>query len=504
MTPHCPDIAAARARLAPGDVALEDVLSGLTLSYGGLDGQAGRAAGLLAATGVGSGDRVAVLCRNRIEFWELLFACARIGAIAVPLCWRSPAAELLPLLTDCAPALIAHGLVDAGTALARAAATGVACLDLDGSYARARDAAPVVAAPAAYAADAPWFLLYTSGTTGRPKAVVYTHGMVLANHVMSVDATGLHQADATLCYLPLFHTAGLNLHALPTLFAGGRLLLLGGFDAPRTRALLASGRLSVFFAVPAVYQALTEAGPIAPLAHPSVRWWGCGGAPIGAALHARYLDAGITICGGMGMTETGPTAFLASPESARAKPGTIGRAQLLAQTRIVDAQGRVVGAGESGEIQFAGPGVTPGYWRQPEATAAAFTADGWLRSGDIGYRDDDGDHFIVGRAKDMFITGGENVYPAEVEAALLQHPAIAEAAVVAAPDARWGEVGIAYVRLQSGAALPPESTLRDFLRARLAAFKLPQRFEVVADFPRTAAGKIIKHHIARASGERAA
>jgi fatty-acyl-CoA synthase len=194
----------------------------------------------------------------------------------------------------------------------------------------------------------------------------------------------------------------------------------------------------------------------------------------------------------MGMTETGPTLFIMDPENAPTRIGSVGKPQLLAQVRLVGPDGQDVAPGEAGELWFSGPGITPGYWRREEATAAAFS-DGWLKSGDLGRQDADGYFYIVGRIKDMFISGGENVYPAEVENVLAAHPAVLEAAVIGVPDGRWGEVGRAFILPRPGHDAPDADTLAAFCRSRLAAYKVPRQFVTVSDFPRTAAGKIQKH-----------
>jgi fatty-acyl-CoA synthase len=317
--------------------------------------------------------------------------------------------------------------------------------------------------------------------------------MALANHVNIGTAIDLRSTDATANFLPLFHTAGINLHTLPTLFQGGRVLVLPGFDAEALVGLIEGRRLDTIFAIAAVYQALLDHPRFAeaPLDH--VRHWGCGGAPLPEATAQRTRALGIRLCAGMGMTETGPTAFLACPADAWERPGSVGKPQLLVSARVVGEDGRECADGAVGELQFAGPGVTPGYWNDPEATRAAFTADGWLRSGDLARRDADGFWYIAGRQKEMFISGGENVYPAEVERVLAAHPAVAEAAVVPAPHPRWGEVGRAFVQLAQGRAAPCATELEAFCRTRLAAYKVPESFHYVADFPRTAAGKVQKH-----------
>jgi fatty-acyl-CoA synthase len=491
MSAMLPDLLARRAALSPDAIAFEEWASGRTLTYATLDRRAGKAAALLRARGIGAGDRVAILCRNRVALFELLFGCARIGAILVPLNWRMPPAELDPLVADCAPALLFFGAEEAATAAMLSVA--LPSIALDREYEPLMAAAAPLAGERSWTADGIWYLLYTSGTTGRPKGVIYTFGMAIANHANIGTAIDLSSADTTANFLPLFHTAGINLYTLPALFQGGRVILLPGFDSEALVSLLEARRLDTFFAVPTVYQALFDHPRFAsaPLAH--VRHWGCGGAPLSHALAARARALGIRICAGMGMTETGPTAFLASPEDAWERPGSVGRPQFLVGARIVGPDGREVPDGQVGELLFAGPGVTPGYWNDAQATRAAFTEDGWLRSGDLARRDADGLYYITGRRKEMFISGGENVYPAEVEQVLAAHPAVAEAAVVAAPDPRWGEVGRAFLQIAAGRPEPGTEELEAFCRTRLAGYKVPTSFHYVADFPRTAAGKVQKH-----------
>lgn len=495
MIGDLPDLIAKRAELGPGRIALEEVATGRTLTYAELDRRAGQAAALMRARGVGEGDRVGILCRNRAAFFEILFGCAKIGAILVPLNWRMPPAELDQLVEDCEPALLFHGAEDVAAAggLARA----LPSIGLDGGYEALLDAEEPLAGRGQWPADGVWYLIYTSGTTGRPKGVIYTFGMAMANYINIGSAIDLRGEDRTLNFLPLFHTAGVNLHSLPTLIAGGRVIVLPGFDAEAIVRLLEARRLDTLFAVPTVYQELLDHPRFAsaPLDH--VRHWGCGGAPLPDRLVERYRALGVRVCNGMGMTETGPTAFLADPADAWERIGSVGKPRLLCSVRIVDGGGREVAAGETGDLLFRGPGITPGYWRNEAASRAAFTPDGWLRSGDLARRDADGFYYVVGRRKEMFISGGENVYPAEVENVLAAHPGVAEAAVVAIPDARWGEVGRAFILPAEGTPPPAGDELEAHCRARLAAYKVPKRFELVADFPRTAAGKIQKHRLLR-------
>lgn len=490
------DITAKRAALTPGAVAFEDALTGRTLTYAALEDRCARAAAVLASLGVARGDRVAVLCRNRIEFFEIMFACGKLGAILAPLNWRAPAAEHAPLMLDCTPRVLVYGREDAAMAVALNCEHAVS---LDGEYEDLLAHAAPLQTDRRWPGDATWFLMYTSGTTGVPKAVIQTYQMSVVNAFHVTQAFGVGAGDTTLNFLPLFHTAGIQLVTLPTLIAGGRVIVMPSFDA--ARALHLMPRLDVFFGVPAVYQqlALHPQFEYADFAH--VRAWGCGGAPLPDALVERFASKGALVCNGYGMTETGPTAFVAAPEDALTKIGSVGKPRMLLDVRIVDARGQDVADGEAGEIWMRGPGVTPGYWRRPEETAKAFSPDGWLKSGDIGRRDSDGCYYVAGRIKEMYISGGENVYPAEVENVLARHPSVQEAAVVGVADEKWGEVGCAFVVLKHGALPVGASELILFCRNNLAGFKAPKHVVFVEDFPRTAAGKVQKH-LLRADEER--
>jgi fatty-acyl-CoA synthase len=485
-----PDPARRRAELAPDALAFTEVATGRTISFGAFDDLAERMATVLSAR-LTPGDRVAVLCHNTLAFFALLMAVGKAELILVPLNWRQPVAELAPIVADCAAKLILSDAANGPAARVLAAGAGVeSCtfdaLEAEASGARARRGTSV------WADDRVWYLLYTSGTTGKPKAVIQTPGMMMANAINVWEATGLDASDQMANFLPLFHTAGINLHTLPLFLMGGVSHILPKFDLDGLTDLMAAGKVSVFFGVPAIYQQLSLSLRFANLDLSSVRHWGCGGAPLSEALIRQFLKRGITVCNGMGMTETGPTAFFMDRDGAAKKIGSVGKPRLMTEVRLVGADGLDVPAGEQGEILFRGPGITPGYYGNPAATQATFTSDGWLRSGDVGRRDADGYYYIVDRIKDMYISGGENVYPAEVEAALDGHPAVLEAIVVGVPDERWGETGHAFVRLRPDATLD-EPELRAYLRQRLAGYKVPRDITLVDDFPRTAAGKVQKH-----------
>ncbi|MGL4291544.1 MAG: acyl-CoA synthetase [Phreatobacter sp.] len=486
-----PDLCRRRAELTPGAIAFEELATGRSWSFADVDDHAERAATLFEAMGLGQGDRVAVLCHNTAVFFEILFACAKARLVLVPLNWRQTSAELAPILADSGARLL---LADSATAdLATALASDrVPLLSFADYEARRDETAPRGGRDAPFETDRPWYLLYTSGTTGRPKAVIQTAGMAVANAINVQQATGASATDHVLNFLPLFHTAGINLHSLPVFIAGGTSHIIPKFDADAVIALVAEAKLSLFFGVPAIYQAISLHPAFATTDFSAVRHWGCGGAPLPESLIRAFLERGVVVCNGMGMTETGPTVFFMDRTNALAKIGSVGKPQLMAEVRLVDLHGQDVPQGASGEILFRGPGITPGYFGNPEATAKAFAPGGWLRSGDVGRQDEDGYYFIVDRIKDMFISGGENVYPAEVEIVLHAHPAVLEAAVLGVPDAKWGEVGHAVIMLRPGVRVEIE-TLRGYARERLAAYKVPKHITLVEDFPRTAAGKVQKH-----------
>jgi fatty-acyl-CoA synthase len=492
------DISAKRAALTPHRIAFEDAITGRTLTYAAFDDRASRAAAVLTSRGVARNDRVAILCRNRIEFFEIMFACAKLGAIVVPLNWRMPPAELSTVIADCAPRVLVYGESDAEQA---SAIGGIPTLGLDHDYEPLIASSPPLSTEPRWQGDDIWSLIYTSGTTGAPKGVIQTFQMAAVNAFHVSQAFGVSGADTTLNFLPLFHTAGIQLVTLPTLFAGGAVIVAPGFEAARALELMP--RLDVFFAVPAVYQQLSLHSDFERADLSRVRAWGCGGAPLPDVLVERYAAKGVRVCNGYGMTETGPTAFVASPDEALTKIGSVGKPQLLLDVRIVGADGRDVADGETGEIWMRGAGLTPGYWNRPEDTAKAFTPDGWLKSGDIGRRDADGCYYVAGRIKEMYISGGENVYPAEVENVLARHPAILEAAVIGVPDEKWGEVGHAFVLLRPEGPSASDTDVISFCRVNLAGFKAPRYVTFVTDFPRTPAGKIRKHLLSPAPEARA-
>jgi len=486
-----PDMAAKRAEISADRVAFRDHETGRVGSFAEVNDRANRLAHALAAKGATAGDRIAILCLNRPDFFTFLFACQKGGFLLVPLNWRQPHAELAPIVVQAAPRIIAFDadFAECGGALAGAAIGTLAMDDLDDLLAASPDG-PV--GDGRVRTDAPWYLLFTSGTTGRPKAVIQTAAMAWANTVNFSHAVDLVSSDRSVNFLPLFHTAGINLLTLPLFLAGGESVFMRRFDVDAMLDLIQKDAISILFGVPAIYQAMALSPRFAGARLDAVRTFACGGAPLPEPLVRTFAERGVVIRNGMGMTETGPTLFLMAADHAAEKPGAVGKAPILTEVRIVAASGApITGPGE-GELQVRGPAITPGYWNDSAATQAAFALGDWLKTGDIARRDAEGFYAIVDRIKDMYISGGENIYPAEVEQVLAGHEDVLEAVVLGIPDAKWGEAGEAFLLPREKREIDVEA-LPAWCRERLAGYKVPKRFHIVSDFPRTAAGKVQKH-----------
>jgi fatty-acyl-CoA synthase len=435
--------------------------------------------------GVGPGDRVALLARNHPAFFPLLFGCLRIGAVLAPLNWRLAIPELSAVVALAKPKLLLADAIEHERAVEIRSECPVSRIP-------ARPAP--CACPSTPAGDeGPGLLLFTSGTTGLPKAAILPVRQMFFNAVNTILAFRLTGADRTLVFTPLFHTGAIHVLALPLLLCGGTVHVQESFSGPKVVEALKDQGVSVMFGVPVLFRILCETPGFWDAAR-RLRLCLCGGAPLPVSLIRVYQEHGVILTQGFGMTEAGPNCFFLPPDEALARPGSVGRPMPYARARI-DCGGREAGPGEVGELCLAGPHVFAGYLDNPGATAAVLEA-GWLRTGDLAARDADGWYRIAGRAKDMFISGGENVYPAEIEVALSTHPEVVEAAVVAVPDERWGEVGRAFVAMARDARFDSDG-LVTFLRGRLAGYKIPKSILQVEALPRNATGKVDKAALTR-------
>jgi fatty-acyl-CoA synthase len=480
--PRHPDPLRFWRSVAPERVALVDRARGGKRSYAELDAGADRWAALLRARGVGRGGIVGVLALNRVETVELLFACGRIGAALLPLNWRLAPAELAPILATARPALVAgEGRFRAA---AEAADPALPWLDLDAEAPRLLAAGGPAAADVELDGEEPALVLFTSGSTGAPKGALLPHRQLLWNAVATSIAWGLGVDDVAPISTPLFHTGGWNVLALPLWHRGGRVVLLDAFEPDGFLRALREEACTTALTVPTQLVMLTECAEWgAPL--PRLRGLVSGGAPCPDALAARVRAAGYGFHEGYGLTECGPNCFAITDAEAARRTGSVGWPVPFLEVRLHDDDGRPA---DLGELQLRGPQLFAGYLDAPEATAAAFTADGWLRTGDLAARDRSGAYRISGRRKEMYISGGENVFPAEVEAALAALPGVGEAVVVGVPDPLWGEVGRAFVVARPGTAVDGEELLR-LARTLLAGYKIPRSVHVLGELPRLGSGK---------------
>jgi fatty-acyl-CoA synthase len=502
---HLGDWTAYWAARTPSAIAISEPDVGRRWTWRELDRRANRLAHALAALGVARGERVAVLAQNRAEHFDLFFACAKLGALFTPLNWRLAPAELDAVLADCAPRVFAYdrSCVFLSTQLTAAVGERIA---LDEPEAGGRPYEALLAlgsdGPAGdprVSLEDPLMLCYTSGTTGRAKGAQLSQRQLLFNSLSTELAIGLSRADSTLVFMPLFHTGGLNCLATPILHHGGRVVVMrGGFDAERALRLSESERITVQMGVPTIFEMMRDAPSFARVDLSSTRMALCGGAPCPLPLIETYRQRGILFRQGYGLTEVGPNCFSLTEEDTFRKAGSVGWPNFYLRARVVDDGGNEVGSGVDGELWLAGPMVTLGYFRNEAATRDAFTFDSagerWFKTGDLVRKDDEGYHFIVGRKKDMFISGGENVYPAEVELAMAALDGVAEVCVIGVPDARWGEVGRAVVVPRAGATIDPASLLRA-LDGKLARYKIPKSVVLADALPRNASGKMLRHEV---------
>ncbi|WP_421998385.1 acyl-CoA synthetase [Reyranella sp.] len=480
----------------PDHLAIHDLQTGRRLSYAALHARADRLAAALTARGIGRGDRVALLAQNGPEYFELEFACGRLGAILLPLNWRLAVPELRYILDDSTPSLLVHdrGFADAAQQLSYPRLE-IDSGDPGSEYERALAAAPPAPAPQALTHDDIAMVMYTSGTTGHPKGAIITHGMNFWNCVNLGIPALITPQTVQLVVLPLFHTGGLNCYANPVLHAGGTILIMRTFDPGAALDCISDPALGIthFFAVPAPYQFMMQHPKFQGADLSRLRIAGVGGAPCALAILETWSARGVPLVQGWGMTETSPAGTMLDAADAIRKVGSAGKALMHTAIRIVDDAGEDVPPGGIGELLIKGPNITPGYWNKPEATARSFT-DGWLHTGDAARQDAEGFVYIVDRWKDMYISGGENVYPAEVENVLFQIPQVADAAIIGVPNQRWGEVGLAVIVRKTDAALEEGDVIRHCL-GQLAKFKVPQEVVFVDVLPRNATGKVLKREL---------
>lgn len=453
--------------------------------------------------GLKKGDRVAVFAKNRAETVLLFAACVKTGVILVPLNFRLMPRELDGLIKDADPAAFfcetEHGefadrldpLLDEGKRHYYSELESFLLNDPG-------DVDPYTPVSPVEEEDVV-MILFTAGSTGVPKGAMVTHKMLFWNSINTGLRLDLTSMDHTQSYAPFFHTGGWNVLLTPFLHHGGSHTLLEKFDPDQILQLMESEKTTLLFGVPTMLQMMSESPLFDKVDLSNVRYAVVGGAPMPEPLINRWHEKGIFIRQGYGLTEVGPNCFSLHQDDAIRKRGSIGFPNYYIDAKVVDPSGNELGPNEEGELWLRSPVVTPGYWRKPEETAETIT-DGWFHTGDVVMKDDEGFFYVVDRKKNMFISGGENVYPAEVERFLYTHPAIREVAVIGVPNEKWGEVGKAYVSLHEGNTLT-EQEMFDFCAGQLAKYKTPKHLEVLGDLPKNEAGKINRLELKRLHDE---
>ena len=508
---HAADLLSKRAHLTPDREALVELATGRRYTYAELNARANRLANFLRERlGIQPGERVSVLAHNSVTYIDLFYGLAKIGAIFAPLNWRLTAHELTYIVNDCEPTVVICGPefvsvlnemrpqlnIARYVSLEGAQIEGARCYEDE--TARASDAEPE---RPPLDDETPYCILYTSGTTGRPKGAVLPHRHILWNCINTLVSWGLTEHDISPVLTPLFHAGGLFAFLTPLLYVGGRIVLGRTFDAEASLKTIVEEKCTVILGVPTLFQLWYNTPYFAQADFSHVRFWINGGASIPVPLMQAWLKAkGGVFRQGYGLTEVGPNCFSMTDEESVAKRGSLGKPIFHSQMRLVDlGTGEDVPVGQPGELLISGPHVCAGYWRNPKATAESLrdgalypTPNGpWFHTGDIARMDEDGFYTIVGRFKDMIKSGGENVYAAEVETVFRDHPAVADAALIGQPDEKWGEVGLMVVVLKPGQTTT-QNELKAFCQGRLAKFKIPKQVVFADTLPYSPYGKVEK------------
>ena len=495
------DILTKRANLTPDREALYDITTGVRYTYAELNERANRAGNLLQEKyGVQKGDRVSILAHNSIAYVDLLFGIGKIGAIFAPLNWRLTSRELMYIVNDCQPKLLIVGPefvsvynemkdavhIEHVVSLEGATVSGEESYEgLLSQASAAEPKRPLIEEDDAYC------ILYTSGTTGRPKGAILPHRQVLWNAINTVISWGLSEKDVSPILTPMFHSGGLFVFLLPLFYAGGRLLMARSFDPDASLKLIVEEKCTVILGVPTLFQVWMNSPKFSETSFEHVHFFISGGAPCPPPLIDAWNKAkGLNVRQGYGLTEVGVNCFSMTDEEAFRKRGSVGKPIFHSEMRLVDTDGNDVKVGQTGELLIKGPHVCMGYWNNPEATAQSLK-DGWFHTGDMARQDEEGYFYIAGRFKDMIISGGENVYAAEVEAVFREHSAVADAALIGQPDEKWGEVGLMIVACKPNQTVNADELLK-FCSGRLAKYKIPKRVEFVDTLPYSPYGKVIK------------
>ncbi|GAB4178468.1 MAG: long-chain fatty acid--CoA ligase [Calditrichia bacterium] len=472
----------------PGKIALKEYETGRALTYGELNRLADATVAILQKEyDISPGDRIAILAENCLEYFVLFSAAQKSGIILVPLNYRLTSEELKFMLEDSEPTL----LVVEKKYEQKVNFLSIPILSIKEFFRHiskksGNDTGENNASPVKF--EDPLFILYTSGTTGTPKGAIYTHGMLFWNSINTSLRLDITSDDRSISCTPMFHTGGWNVIPTPFLHRGATVTITRKFEPDVVLQLLEQEKATMFMAVPTMLQMMADSPKFQEVNLSSMRFFIIGGEPMPLPLIDIWHGKGIPIRQGYGLTEAGPSITSLHQDDAIRKRGTIGTPNFYLDIKIVNEEGKEVAPGEIGELLLKGPVVTPGYWKNPKATESAFT-DGWFHTGDMVVQDEEGYLTIMDRKKNMYISGGENVYPAEVEKVILKHPDVKEVAIIGVPDEKWGEVGKAFVVRKKNSALEEDDLIR-YLQDKVAKYKLPKRITFIEEIPKTDTGKI--------------
>ena len=476
-----------------------DLMSNRSYTYGEMDQRVGKFSGYLLSKGIQRNDRVGYLALNSTELFELLFACWRIGAIPLALNYRLTAHEIAFIVADSSPSAVFYdiSLAEVAEQTQGKLETAIEWIALEpdvpnNNLEQAIGAADYIGEMVDQDLHELAALMYSSGTTGMPKGVIITHNMMYNSAVLLSMQYRLNCYATNLAVMPIFHIGGMNIFAMPTYHAGGTNLVMRAFDPVKTLDVINDPKANVthFLGVPAMYNAMSMMPNFETTDFSRMETLIAGAEAVPGPLVMKYYDKGIILQEGYGMTESSATNCGQMPEDVPNMIGSCGKTVVQCEMKIIKDDGSLASTNEIGELWMRGPTVTPGYWNRPEANAECFV-DGWFKSGDVGRKDENGYYYIEDRIKDMYISGGENVYPAEIENVLYQMPQIKEVAVIGVADEQWGETGCAVIALQENESLT-QKEIMDFCADKLAKFKQPKHMATIDALPRNATGKVLK------------
>jgi len=503
---HAAELLSTRATLTPNRQALYDVHTGQAYTFTELNQRANRLANFMHEQyDLQKGERVSILAHNCLPYVDLLFGLGKIGAVFAPLNWRLTARELTYIVNDCQPRVLMCSPEFAPLLEEIRLSTDIQVIislegaDIPGAHSyeellsQASESDPL--RPELSPEDA-YCILYTSGTTGHPKGAILPHRQILWNAINTVVSWGLSEKDISPILTPMFHSGGLFVFLVPLIYIGGQIILARSFDPEETLKLIVENECSVILGVPTLFQIWMNSPYFKEADFRHVHFFISGGAPCPPSLIKAWSQSkGVVLRQGYGLTEVGVNCFTMTDEDALRKAGSVGKPIFHSRIRLVDAVGCDVAESETGELIISGPIVCSGYWNNVEATVNALK-EGWFHTGDMARTDDEGYYYIVGRYKDMIISGGENIYAAEVEAIFREHPSVADAALIGQPDEKWGELGLMIVALKLGARVSSDELL-EFCQGRLAKYKIPKRVEFIQSLPYSPYGKVIKAELHR-------